>query len=273
MEAKEGCKNFVLLATEILERKELEERRDGLKSGTVARNGWAIHQRGLVVVVAAYDNVQRRVFYQAMDELGFPKKLARLTMMQITQSRVMTKGQLSDPFSILNGLRREDPISLLLFNNVLQEVVQMADLEQILWHAYDLVVIGRTRRDVTTAMGRLEEERQPSSLQVNFSGMAEACTKKSPLRGFDDVTVSDDITTAFQLEVLRHCLREWRNLLPTNLKASLLHAYWIANKRVNGSRYTPLILPLAFSHLSEMRNRASDDKEPEQVRIYELQQE
>ncbi|KAL1117017.1 hypothetical protein AAG570_004345 [Ranatra chinensis] len=51
MVGKEGYEHFLLLATEILERKELEEWRDGLHSGTVAESGSAMHRRSLVVEV------------------------------------------------------------------------------------------------------------------------------------------------------------------------------------------------------------------------------
>ena len=75
---------------------------------------------------AAYDCVERHPLYEAMHELGIPRKLISLVKMTLreTKSKVRTKGQISDVFSIHKGLRQGDSLSCTLFNLVLENIMR-----------------------------------------------------------------------------------------------------------------------------------------------------
>jgi len=60
----------------------------------------------------AYDSVSREVLYKILIEFGIPRKLVRLIKMNLTEtySRVQVGKNVSDMFSIKNGLKRGDAL-------------------------------------------------------------------------------------------------------------------------------------------------------------------
>jgi hypothetical protein len=64
----------------------------------------------------AYDAVRREVLYNILIEFGIPRKLAGLIKIYLneTYSRVRIDKNLSDKFSVQNGLKQGDTLSLLL---------------------------------------------------------------------------------------------------------------------------------------------------------------
>ena len=69
-------------------------------------------------LMKAYDSVRREALYDILIEFGIPKKLVRLIKMCLTEvyGRVRVGKNLSEMFSIRNGLKQGTALSPLLFN-------------------------------------------------------------------------------------------------------------------------------------------------------------
>jgi len=77
----------------------------------------AVHQY-FIDFKKGYDSVRREVLYNILTEVGILVKLVRLIKMCLTETynRVRVGKNLSDMFSIRNGLKQGDALSPLLFN-------------------------------------------------------------------------------------------------------------------------------------------------------------
>jgi hypothetical protein len=105
----------------------------------------------------AYDSIDRRRLYAAMEELNIPQKLIALVKvtMNNTQCRVTIQKRFSAPINVKNGIRQGDALTCLLFNIALEKIVRDAALNmrgtifyksiQILAYADDIDIIGRTQ--------------------------------------------------------------------------------------------------------------------------------
>jgi hypothetical protein len=80
----------------------------------------------------AYDSVRREVLYNNLIEFSIPRKLERLikTCLSEMYSRVRVGKNLSDKFSIRNGLKEGDALSPLLFNFALEYVIRSVQVNQ-----------------------------------------------------------------------------------------------------------------------------------------------
>jgi hypothetical protein len=74
----------------------------------------------------AYDSVRREALYNNLIEFGIPGKLMGLIKMCLneTYSRVRIGKNLSDKFTIENGLKQGDALSPLLFNFALKYAIR-----------------------------------------------------------------------------------------------------------------------------------------------------
>jgi len=74
----------------------------------------------------AYNSVRKEVLYKILIEFGIPRKLVRLIKMSLTEtcSRVWVGKNVSDRFSIRNGLKQVDAVSPMLFNFALEHAIR-----------------------------------------------------------------------------------------------------------------------------------------------------
>ncbi|XP_060518453.1 uncharacterized protein LOC132697176 [Cylas formicarius] len=129
----------------------------------------------------AYDNVCRVKLWEVMEELGFPKKLIRLTQICINgaKNKVRIGQELSDIFEVNNGLKQGDAISPLLFNISLEYVVRKAEIKApmtmfrnngpklLLAFADDVDVIGSSRLNVKETFTNFEKQALNMGLKIN----------------------------------------------------------------------------------------------------------
>ena len=74
----------------------------------------------------AYDSVRREVLYKIFIEFGIPRKLVSLVKMSLTEtySRVRVGKNVSDRFTIRNGLKQGDALTPMLFKFALEYAIR-----------------------------------------------------------------------------------------------------------------------------------------------------
>jgi sorting nexin-29 len=125
----------------------------------------------------AFDSINRKRLFEAMDKMGIPQKLIRqirMTMCQ-TKARVKIDNQLSAPFEFNKGVKQGDGLSTTLFilalHNAAQEIDQRGTTykksSQICAYADDVVIVTRSETRLRQAHREIEEKPQQMGLIVN----------------------------------------------------------------------------------------------------------
>jgi hypothetical protein len=74
----------------------------------------------------AYDSVRREVLYSILIEFGIPRKLVALIKMRLNETYIRARigKNLSEKFTVQNGLKQGDSLSPLLFNFAMEYVIR-----------------------------------------------------------------------------------------------------------------------------------------------------
>jgi hypothetical protein len=125
----------------------------------------------------AFDSVNRKEIYEALEDFGIPHKLIRLLKMtlQKAQVKVMIGNQLSKSFDVTYMVRQGDALSATLFNLILHKIIQNIEVtgtivnksKQILGYADDIVLVGRNITALQELFIELEKEGKKVGLNIN----------------------------------------------------------------------------------------------------------
>jgi hypothetical protein len=127
----------------------------------------------------AFDSVRREVLYSILIEFGIPRKLVGLIKMSVSEtcSTVCIGKNLSHKFSIQNGLKQGDALSLLLFSFALeyvimrvqenQEALILNGKHQLLAYAGYVNIVGEYVGTVQKNIEALFDASKDVSLEVN----------------------------------------------------------------------------------------------------------
>lgn len=150
----------------------------------------------------AYDKVFRMKLWNAMVELGYPKKLIDLSRMTLShvRARIRIRNNLSDIFEAEEGLRQGDGLAALFFNIVLEKVIRESNVEtsgtifrklsQLLGYADDLDLIGRNVDIVKENFTNIEEKGAEFGFKVSEKKTKYMTTSLSDSRSIDTLEVN-----------------------------------------------------------------------------------
>ena len=150
----------------------------------------------------AYDSVDRKSLFQILKEQGLDLKTLALIKETLsnTKAKVKFMGCVSEPFKIETGVRQGDGLSPLLFNCVLEKVVQEWRQQKVACRVDQPIKLGRGKleidclafaddlailtHDVPTAQKQIEilqETAQRVGLQISFEKTEYiTCNKEAP---------------------------------------------------------------------------------------------
>jgi hypothetical protein len=124
----------------------------------------------------AFDSINRKRLFEAMDKMEIPQKLIRLmTTMCQTKVRAKIDNQKSAPFEFSNGVKQGEGLSTTLFilalHSAAQEIDQRGTIytksSQICAYADDAVIVTRSETRLRRVYREVEEKTQQMGLIVN----------------------------------------------------------------------------------------------------------
>jgi len=128
----------------------------------------------------AYDSIHRDALWTSVKDFKIPTKLINIckTCVQKTRSAVRIEGTLSSFFKNKTSLKEGDSLSPILFNLVLQKVIQSVKMvpsgikigkEQlnILAYADDIALIGKDKIEIRKLFVEMENIASKFGLQIN----------------------------------------------------------------------------------------------------------
>ncbi|KAI5737941.1 hypothetical protein M8J77_000982 [Diaphorina citri] len=122
----------------------------------------------------SYDCLIRNEIWNAMHELGIPKKLIRMVKECALGSvnRVRVAGEVSSAFTVESGLKQGDGLSPLLFNITLEKVIKDLWKDEILVckllaYADDIAMLGNNLEEIEECLKVLEKKAEKVGLKMN----------------------------------------------------------------------------------------------------------
>ena len=125
----------------------------------------------------AFDSVDRQKTIQILQELRLPNKLIRLIEMtlQNTEASVKIENRTSKPFSTSSGVHQGDPLSVTIFNLILESVIKKLilrgniclKLKQIVAYADDVALLTRSLKALKEIFHKLQNEATLVGLNIN----------------------------------------------------------------------------------------------------------
>ena len=125
----------------------------------------------------AFDSINRKRLFEAMDKIGITQKLIRMMRMTMcqTKARVKIDNQINAPIKFSKGFKQSDGLSATLFilalHNAAQEINQRGTVytksSQICAYAADVVIVTRSEARLRQVYREIEENTQQMGLLVN----------------------------------------------------------------------------------------------------------
>lgn len=138
----------------------------------------------------AYDSIDRRTLFNALEEFGIDRKTREIIKQTLTDtiSKVKFHGEVSDPFEIKTGVRQGDGLSPILFNIILEKIMRNwekaleaegiqgihlgrkgQNLEiKCLAFADDLALLAHNKDDAQKMLDTLHEIAEKTGLKVSY---------------------------------------------------------------------------------------------------------
>jgi hypothetical protein len=146
--------------------------------GQTQEKTYNIHLHNLLIDFKyAFDSVNRGRMLNNLLILGIPKKLVQLINVTMTGSKAIVRvdNQYTSTFPITNGVRQGDALSSILFDLVLEAILQKVNITghigtkstQILVYADDVAIMSRNKNTLKDTLVNIEKEARRRGLLVN----------------------------------------------------------------------------------------------------------
>ena len=128
----------------------------------------------------AYDSINRKHLYNILHDFKVPKKLCKMVQVctEKTRAKVRYKGQLSEEFDILTGVRQGDACSPALFNLVMEKILRECESDEERgiqlgvehkWIAFadDVAVVAEDKEHLRRMIVKIKQNAKKVGLEIN----------------------------------------------------------------------------------------------------------